>query len=37
MSKPKVFKGLMGVIADESAISTVGLGSLGLNYRGKFH
>jgi citrate synthase len=32
----KVYPGLVGVIADESKISTVGLGT-GLNYRGMSH
>jgi 2-methylcitrate synthase len=34
MNKPKKTGGLAGVIAGQSAISTVGIGGIGLNYRG---
>ena len=32
--QPTVHRGLVGVYADESAICTVGLSGMGLNYRG---
>lgn len=34
MAEPKKTGGLAGVIAGQSAISTVGIGGIGLNYRG---
>jgi len=34
MSEPKIYKGLDGICADRTAISTVGKGDAGLTYRG---
>lgn len=34
MSEKKATGGLQGIVAGQSAISTVGIGGVGLNYRG---